>query len=295
MDAVSIGWANASSEITLVLLTAIAPSSALAYVIVMMRLAFGHLPDDAYRALRKLLWIPLVLCMGGLIASATHLGNPSNALYVLSRVGASPLSNEVFSLSVFLGCAALYWLAGFAVERKRAFDAVMTVLTVAAAAVSLALVSFAYNVDTIVTWSNPIFPATIALSAGIAGPLVAHACFDAALPGYAQLRVLPRALVGASIAAGCVWLALHALLAGQLDGMFNHVMTATDLVPMYVPCLGCAAALLAGAWTLTGFAFRAQGATRRRLQVAGIACAFAGIFVMRLMFYMLHMTAGISV
>lgn len=294
MDVVSIGWANTSSEITLVLFTTIAPSSAFAYMAILLRLAFGRLTDEAYRSLRKLLWVPLVFCMAGLIASATHLGNPSNALYVLSRVGGSPLSNEVFSLAIFLTCAALYWLAGFAVGRKRIFDSVMTVLTLVSGTISLTLVSLAYSVSTIITWSNPLFPATIVLSAAIAGPLFANACFDASLPDYAQSCTLARTLMGISIAAGCIWIILHLLLAGEFDGMYNHVMTASDLMPMYISCLIGASALLVSAWTLVCRAFRRHGKSHWRIQIAGIACAFASIFIMRLMFYMLHMTVGLS-
>ena len=40
--------------------------------------------------------------MVGLVASATHLGNPANALYVFLGVGRSPLSTEVFCAVVFL-------------------------------------------------------------------------------------------------------------------------------------------------------------------------------------------------
>ena len=51
--------------------------------------------------------------MVGLVASATHLGNPSNALYVFLGVGRSPLSTEVFFAVVFLALAGLYWLVRF--------------------------------------------------------------------------------------------------------------------------------------------------------------------------------------
>lgn len=56
--------------------------------------------------------------MVGLVASATHLGNPANALYVFVGVGRSPLSTEVFCAVVFLALAGVYWLYSFA-ERPR--------------------------------------------------------------------------------------------------------------------------------------------------------------------------------
>ena len=90
---VELAFSNALSEVTLVLFTTLGPASALAYLIMLVPLFGDNLAPELRHKIRKYLWVPLVACMFGLIASATHLGNPGNALYVLSRVGASPLSN----------------------------------------------------------------------------------------------------------------------------------------------------------------------------------------------------------
>ena len=57
---------------------------------------------DERKRLSGALLIPFLVTLVGLVASATHLGNPDNALYVFSRVGASPLSNEVCAAVLFL-------------------------------------------------------------------------------------------------------------------------------------------------------------------------------------------------
>lgn len=98
------GFDMAFGEITLVVFTTLAPSGAVALAIMAGVLLFAKLDDDARARIDKFMCIPLVVAMVGLIASATHLGNPANALYVFLHVGSSPLSNEVLS-------AVFFWLA----------------------------------------------------------------------------------------------------------------------------------------------------------------------------------------
>ena len=78
----STGFATAFSEITLVLFTTLAPSGAVAYALMSFPIICGRLSDDAHRRIDKALCIPLIVSLVGLVASATHLGNPANALYV---------------------------------------------------------------------------------------------------------------------------------------------------------------------------------------------------------------------
>ena len=98
----STGFATAFSEITLVLFTTLAPSGVVAYALMSFPIIRRRLSDDVHRRIDKALCIPLIVSLVGLVASATHLGNPANALYVFMGVGRSPLSNEVFSAVIFL-------------------------------------------------------------------------------------------------------------------------------------------------------------------------------------------------
>ena len=91
------GFDTALSEVTLVLFTTLAPSGAIALVLVAAVLLFPKLESTMQARISMFMCIPLVVTMVGLVASATHLGNPANALYVFLHVGSSPLSNEVVS------------------------------------------------------------------------------------------------------------------------------------------------------------------------------------------------------
>ena len=108
-----LGFSMALDEITLVLFTTLAPTGAMACVIMAAVLVLAPLGEAERTRINRALCIPLVVAMMGLIASATHLGSPANALYVLLGVGRSPLSNEVFCAGLFLASCGLYWLFCF--------------------------------------------------------------------------------------------------------------------------------------------------------------------------------------
>ena len=164
------GFATALNEITLVLFTTLAPSGAVAYVI--MGMAALRAQGDERKRLSGALLIPFLVTLVGLVASATHLGNPDNALYVFSRVGASPLSNEVCAAVLFLGISGLHWLYQFA---EHARQRVLNVLLGAAMVASLAFlisVAFAYASRTVVTWDTPFVPVALCLNALVGGPVL---------------------------------------------------------------------------------------------------------------------------
>ena len=62
-------------------------SGAVAFALMGASLHRGTLDADVRERISKLLCIPLIVTMVGLVASATHLGNPDNALYVIAGIG----------------------------------------------------------------------------------------------------------------------------------------------------------------------------------------------------------------
>ena len=103
---------TALNEITLVLFTSIAPAGVVGFIM-MAWVAFSTTDKARADAASRHLVIPLTLAITGLIASATHLGTPANALYVISGIGRSPLSNEVVAAVAFLAIGGVYWIASF--------------------------------------------------------------------------------------------------------------------------------------------------------------------------------------
>lgn len=272
------GFSLAFGEITLVLFTTLAPSGALAYLIMGLPVLVGRAQGEAARRLNQWSCLPLVIAMVGLIASATHLGNPSNALYVFTGVGRSPLSTEVFAAVIFLALAGVFWLYSFAEHPRVGLQRGLLVAIDAAIVAFVLAVAFAYNVDTILTWSLPLVPASLILNALFGGPLLALAGFALASRGLgaaptaelpiahtapegaskaqpAAVRVFPsrrgaRILLVLATAACAANVAVYAVLGFQLQGIENELVSAADLVAGYPVYLAVFAVLAASALAL---------------------------------------------
>ena len=109
----------ALNDICLAAFTTLAPGATLAYVVLACTLLFGKLDSRLRQRIESWLIVPLAVATVGLVASATHLGTPSNALYVFRTVGSSPLATEVFSAVLFLGTSCSYWLGCIYIEGIR--------------------------------------------------------------------------------------------------------------------------------------------------------------------------------
>lgn len=289
-----MGFENAVSEITLVLFTALAPSGAVAIALVAGVLALARLSEQCRARMNVLLCVPLVITMVGLVASATHLGNPGNALYVFMGVGRSPLSNEVFSAVVFLGLTGVYWLYSFAPRPNRALQRVWLAAIVVCSAAFVFFVGQAYSAETVITWNTPFGPVGIALTALTGGPLLALVTLHLAGWDPATGR-FGGVLVAASALALAGGVACFVIQGVAVLGLENHIASVEELVPCYWPMVVAFAAL--GAVGVAGFAVMQAGVARYRLRLAAAAlvCVFAGIFVMRFAFYMMHLTVGVGV
>lgn len=283
------GMGMAASEITLVLFTTFAPSGVVAFLLMGIP-AFSRNADAAARVrIRQYLCIPLVVSLSGLVMSATHLGNPSNVLYVFSRVGASPLSNEVAAAAAFLALSGVYWLYSFSRSSRERLHVVWFALIAVSAAAFVACIALAYSADTVITWDTPFVPIGLWFSAFAGGPLLAllglrMADADAASGAYA------RALLMLSAAALLGGVACGVVQNLALGGVSNALFDAADFMPFYGVSIA-AFAVLGSA----GIGCAAWGARRfggKALACCAVSCLlmFAGLFAMRASFYAMHLT-----
>lgn len=284
------GFATAFSEITLVLFTTLAPSGAVAYLLMNLPVLFGLAQGEARQRLDRFSCLPLFITMVGLIASATHLGNPSNALYVFTGVGRSPLSTEVFCAVIFLALAGMYWLYSFALAPRQGLQRVLLVAIDVSAVVFVVATAYAYDVNTIITWSLPLVPVSLLLNALVGGPLLALAGFAAA--GYRPRAAL---LVALSALAGAANVAVYAYIGSQLDELANELVSASQLVPGFPFYTMLFAALVATGAVVAWRARRCQGRVLATHMAAASVLALSGIFLMRFTFYMAHLTVGLGV
>lgn len=294
------GFNTAAGEVTLVLFTTLAPAGAVAVAVMALVLLFAPLDEAVRRLVNKCLCIPLVVAMLGLVASATHLGNPSNALYVFLGVGRSPLSTEVFCAVLFLLMAGVYWLYSFAVSPRRVLLRALLVFQVLAAAAFVTAVAFAYAAETVPTWTLPTVPVALWLNALAAGPLLALVSLTVAHWPAASGR-FGRVMLAVSGAASVAAVAVYAFQGFALSGVENAIVSAADLVPGYGAMLLAFALCSAGGLAVFAFSLRAsklgEVSKARPIVSRSLASALvlAGVFVMRFAFYMMHLTVGLGV
>lgn len=288
------GLETALSEITLVLFTTLAPAGVFACVVMAGVIASRPIAFDARNRISHAIAVPLVISMVGLVASATHLGNPSNALYVFLGVGRSPLSNEVFSAVIFLAVCGLYWLFSFSEkDRPRVHRIWCGAIMVTGVACVLAI-SLAYDVRTIITWHTPFVPAIVVLSALAGGPVLGMMGLRIARAVCMHTR-FSKAMAAISLAALVLNIACLAAQSAALPGMENGYGTAAELVPVYGQMIA-AYALLAGAGVLSVAVplWRDKLPSAWRFVLASALFA-VGLFAVRFGFYMMHMTVGLGV
>lgn len=288
------GLSTALDEITLVLFTTLAPAGALAYGL--MALPFivrgGAMEAAARMKLDRFLCIPIVVAMVGLVASATHLGNPANALYVITGFGRSPLSNEVVCGALFLGAAGIFWLTSFSEGRehillRRIVAAAISVLGL----VFIGAISFAYDASTIISWNTPFTPVSTWLNALSGGPLLAILGLRIArfyTPGHRLGRAFALVAGLALIASVVIYLWWGSILTE----MQNSVTSVAELDAFLIPSVALFALLGAVALFFGLQTVRYAEEAPIWTPAISVILMLAAIFVMRLQFYMVHLTVG---
>ncbi len=291
------GMLTAFDEITLVLFTTLAPAGAMAYVLVALPLIVSgdRLPEEARRRLDRFLCVPVVVAMVGLVASATHLGNPANALYVITGFGRSPLSNEVVCGSVFLSAAGIFWLTSFSEGPGRiGVRGVVVAIISVLGLVFVGVISLAYDASTILTWNTPYTPLTTWLNALSGGPLLAILTMRLAR-FYTAGHKLGRALVALAALALVASVIVYGLWGSLLPELRNSLASAAELAPLFMPSIGLFALLGIAALVLGFKAATWHGEAPLWLPITSTVLMLVAIFLMRFQFYMIHMTVGVGV
>lgn len=295
------GIDNALNEITLVLFTTMAPSGAVACAGICCILLFCRLEEVCRSRISQFLWIPILVALIGLVASATHLGNPSNALYVLSGIGRSPLSNEVFAAVIGFGLAGGFWLYSFAQVRHPVLERIWLVATTCGALGFALSIAFAYNVETIITWSQQGMKTNLLLNSIVGGSLLSLLVFVTAERSFDKDVVRPlynfriaRTLIVLAALALAVNIVSYLVQGPELLALFNSTVSAAELTPHYYPCVTAFAILCASGIALDAHALFCKRSIGLPRAICAVALSFCGIFVMRFVFYAIHMTVGIS-
>ena len=198
----------------------------------------------------------------------------------------------MFCAVIFLALAGVFWLYSFAEHPRTGLQRVLLAVIDGAIVAFVTAVAFAYDVDTIITWSLPLVPVALMLNALVGGPLIALVGFAAAGRLLSPGALLCTVAAGALVANGVV----YGVLAGQLEPLANELASVAQLVPSLPACVAAFAVLGLAGEVAAFCGVRARNSRRRlALLIAGATLALAGIFVMRFVFYMTHLAAGLGV
>ncbi|MDG6286476.1 dimethyl sulfoxide reductase anchor subunit [Glaesserella parasuis] len=146
------------------------------------------------------LWVLMAI---GFIASTTHLGSPERAFNALNRVGASDLSNEIATGSLFFALGGAYWALAvsrylqkdrpnlplvslvLSIENKlpTAWQPLGRIVVAISGLIFIGAMAKLYLIPTVPTWNSVYTPVSFFLNS-----CISRFCFDGRLITSGTLR-----------------------------------------------------------------------------------------------------------
>ena len=241
------------------------------------------------RIVRSMFFLWLVMGIA-FLASVMHLGSPLRAFNSLNRIGASALSNEIASGSLFFAVGGLWWLVAFLGKMPATLGKIWLLLSMLLGLVFVYAMTNVYQIDTVPTWYNGYTTLPFFMTMLLSGPL-----FAALLLGAAGVSCSPARFAGISVLALLVTVAVVVLQGLSLCEIHSSVQNAGALVPDYASLQVWRILLLVaglGCWIC-------PLVRRKEPSVGGLALGLvsvlAGEIIGRGLFYGLHMTVGMAV
>ena len=262
------------------------------FIVLALALMKGGLRPDAQQRVVACMLGLWVLMGIGFIASMLHLGSPMRAFNSLNRIGASALSNEIASGSLFFAVGGIGWLMATLKKMPSALRTLWLIVTLVLGVVFVWMMVRVYNtIDTIPTWYSLWTPLGFFLTLFLGGPLLGYLLLRVAgVDGWA-MRLLPAISIFALVVS-----AIMAVMQGaELATIHSSVQQASALVPDYGSLMAWRIAALALAlccWVVPQV--KGYQPAVPLLSVAFILL-LVGELIGRGVFYGLHMTVGMAV
>ncbi|QMD25126.1 dimethyl sulfoxide reductase anchor subunit family protein [Citrobacter freundii] len=247
--------------------------------------------DDAtrQRLVRSMFFLWVVMGIG-FLASVMHLGSPLRALNSLNRVGASALSNEIASGSLFFAIGGVWWLVAFLGKMPAALGKIWLLVSMLLGVVFVWAMTQVYQIETVPTWYNGYTTVAFFMTVLLSGPL-----FAALLLRTVRVSFNAATYASISVLALLVCIGVIALQGVSLGEIHSSVQHATALVPEYGRLQVWRSLLLAaglGCWICPLIRRKEPHVTGLTL---GLILVLAGEIIGRGLFYGLHMTVGMAV
>lgn len=280
------------SQLSLAGFTTLAPAGSFAFAIVALYVMFARMSDSERTRLDHFLVVPLAVALVGIVISTNHLGKPSNSLFVLTGVGRSPLSNEIWASLVFGGLGWFRWLIGFSARPllTTEINPALLGMAIVAAAMQIWFTSNAYAMPTVISWDLPFTQVNQMLVAIVGGALLAACTLSAA--GLGHRRRASMTLLAVALVAMLAAVATHLLQYATLGEVSSGLVQANTLVPFYPACIAFFAACSTVAIAVDLICLRRRNRLILGASIVACVLAFAGIMAVRFVFYSMHVTVG---
>lgn len=293
-------------ELPLVFFTVLAQTVVGAFIALSLLLATAQGKTEANKIhyIMTTLWVLMAI---GFIASTTHLGSPERAFNALNRVGASDLSNEIATGSLFFALGGAYWALAVSrylqkdrpnlplvslvssIENKlpTAWQPLGRVVVAISGLIFIGAMAKLYLIPTVPTWNSVYTPVSFFLTAVLAGSALTVGLLQAVRCG----EHLQKAFVGIAI-VGAIATAISTYLNYQyLTGVKTAILTALDLVPDYLTITFIRFGLIVVGIVLLLVALKKRTTL---ISFSGFALILIGELLGRTLFYGLHMTVGLK-
>ena len=282
------GW----HEWPLMIFTVFGQCVAGGFIVLALALLKGDLRAEAQQRVIACMFGLWVLMGIGFIASMLHLGSPMRAFNSLNRVGASALSNEIASGSIFFAVGGIGWLLAMLKKLSPALRTLWLIVTMVLGVIFVWMMVRVYNtIDTVPTWYSIWTPLSFFLTLFIGGPLLGYLLLRVAgVDGWA-LRLLPVVTLLALLASIVVVL----MQGSELATIRSSIQQASALVPDYGLLMAWRMVLLALAlacWCVPQIRGRKPAVSLLSL---AFVLVLAGEMIGRGVFYGLHMTVGMAI
>ncbi|PLR41316.1 dimethylsulfoxide reductase [Chimaeribacter californicus] len=281
------GW----HEWPLIVFTVLGQCVVGAFIVMALVLAEGKQVSRVVHTARLRMFFLWVLMGMAFVASVMHLGSPARMFNALNRMGASPLSNEIASGSLFFALGGLYWLLAVFNKLPPALSKPWLLVTSLAGIGFIYAMGRVYHITTVPTWSPVYTSLSFALTALIGGPLLGYLLLrSAGVVTRGSVRLLPLVSLLALIISCIAW---FSQVAG-LNSIHSSVQTASSLVPALGDLLAWRLALIAiglGCWIAPLLKQKTPGILTL---ASGFTLVVAGELIGRGIFYGLHMTVGLT-
>lgn len=276
---------NGFTDAALAIFTTLAPMAAVSFIALAYTFISGKPDAETTKRLDRWTTVLAVVLIAGFVGAFMHIATPGHAFRVLTGLGRSPLSNEIFTGIIFAVVALIYWIWALTGKLSNMVRKVFLVILSVLALIFTIFCGLAYMINTIPTWNTPM---SIVQMFGYA--LVGGTVLGFTVVGLARVQFTHNAAVVAFVLAllGVVIGAIgFGVQIGGLAGIRNIWGFATQLVPMIwllfaiFVVLGVIAAIL----TYIG----GKKAFSPKFMIIASVIVAVGIFFARIGFYGLFM------